>query len=296
MKNLVYLLLLITISAFGQENEFSKDPKKVKFHTEDIDNFWETFDESYPELKAKDFQKNYINKGSLGLKGFLKHRIKNGKNLSKIVRNNLAHYQSIREGSLSIAERKDEFYEAFRKFKTLYPKAMFPDVYFVIGAKNSGGTVFANGIIIGAEMFGKSKGTTSAIDLDYLTKVVTHESVHFQQNYPLDKSLLAQSIKEGSADFVTELISGKQVVNKYGEEHEKELWQEFQQKMNGNNYIDWLYYNKDKSRPNDLGYWIGYKISKAYFDKRDDKKQAIDEILNIQDFKKFLKESGYSGA
>lgn len=43
----------------------------------------------------------------------------------------------------------------------------------------------------------------------------------------------------------------------------------------------------------DLGYWMGYKITEAYFDKAKDKKEAVSEILNITDFSAFLRESGY---
>jgi uncharacterized protein YjaZ len=73
-----------------------------------------------------------------------------------------------------------------------------------------------------------------------------------------------------------------------------ELWREFESKMNSKEYKGWLYGPSVPGRPNDLGYWMGYKIAKAYFDKASDKKQAVKEILNIKDFKQFLKESGYA--
>jgi hypothetical protein len=42
-----------------------------------------------------------------------------------------------------------------------------------------------------------------------------------------------------------------------------------------------------------MGYYIGYVITKAFYDKASDKKKAIQEILNIKDCKDFLKRSGY---
>ncbi len=40
--------------------------------------------------------------------------------------------------------------------------------------------------------------------------------------------------------------------------------------MHGNETQDWLYGTSGKdSRPNDLGYWMGYEIVKASFEKAD---------------------------
>jgi len=47
-------------------------------------------------------------------------------------------------------------------------------------------------------------------------------------------------------------------------------------------------------RPVDLGYWMGYKISEAYFKKASDKKQAVRDMLLIKNCKEFLNASGYA--
>lgn len=104
------------------------------------------FDESYPKLSGKAFQKNYIDKGSLGLQGFLKYRIKNGKNLNKTVRKNLEHYQSIRKSSLSIAKREEKFYEAFRNLEELYPKADGGTMHFRVMPIDGTPSTFADSI------------------------------------------------------------------------------------------------------------------------------------------------------
>ena len=48
-------------------------------------------------------------------------------------------------------------------------------------------------------------------------------------------------------------------------------------------------------RPGDLGYWMGYLIAKAYYERARDKAKAIREILTIRDFDRFLEASGYQG-
>ena len=65
-------------------------------------------------------------------------------------------------------------------------------------------------LIIGAEMFGKANGNFSPrLPLEDMDLTVVHELIHYQQNYIHDQSLLAQSIREGTADFFCELVTGK---------------------------------------------------------------------------------------
>ena len=298
--SMVVFVLATALRATVAQSNFSTNPDSVAFHTEDIPIFWKVFDQTSPKFDAKIFQDEYIDAGSAGVKGFVHMRIESGKNLSKTIKDNLAYYQAIRESTLSIDGEKKTFYSYFHKLKELYPKAEFPDVYFVVGAKNSGGTTFKGGLVIGAEMYGKPTETfTPSIDIQYIDEIVLHESVHFQQKYKASNQLLAQCIKEGAADFVTELVAGSHSnikIHEYGNAHTKELWDQFVKEMNGMNWSNWLYSgSKNKERPKDLGYWMGYKIVQAYYSKMDDKQQAIDDMLNITDYEAFLKKSGYNG-
>lgn len=62
--------------------------------------------------------------------------------------------------------------------------------------------------------------------------------------------------------------------------------------MNEKDFAGWLY-SQSPGRPNDLGYWMGYQVTKAYYDRAADKKQAIADILRIRNAKKFLEDSRY---
>jgi len=280
------------------QSKFPNDPDSAKIHTEDITLFWKVFDATSPEFDGKTFQTDYLDAGSDGLKGFIKMRIESGQNLSKTIKENLAYYNAIRSSSFSISNKIDTLQKHFRIIKSIYPPAVFPDIYFVIGAKNTGGTTFKGGLIIGAEMFGKeTENFKPRLNIDVIDLTVVHEQVHFQQNYVSDNTLLAQSIKEGAADFVCELVTGShpnKSIYEYGDSHEKELWLEFKDKMNSKDWTPWLYYTKVQSRPKDLGYWMGYKIVKSYYDNMEDKGKAIYDILNINNFNDFLQKSGYN--
>ncbi|MEP6622569.1 MAG: DUF2268 domain-containing putative Zn-dependent protease [bacterium] len=192
----------------------------------------------------------------------------------------------------------------YAQFAQLHPMRNNPAVYFVVGNGVSGGTT-TNGshpiILIGAERNKSAAGIPGAI---------AHELTHTQQDYPywgsltggpafLRGSVLRNSIKEGAADLLKEIITGESIRSTYGEAHEQELWTAFQRDANSKDYRLWLYngWNAKElgDRPNDLGYWMGYRISKAYYDHASDKQQAISDILSIRDFPAFLLKSGYAG-
>ena len=297
----LFLLILGSFTAGAQ----NKDPLKTEIVTSDIDNFWQAFDAARPDFNPGPFQKFYIDKGTKGVDGFMKRRIQNAENLARVVKACQKYYGSIRPSLDSIPGMKDRIRQSLVKLKDLYPKAVFPPVYFVIGALSSGGTSTGAGLIIGAEMYGLTSQTptdelntwlkTVIKPVGDVPHIVAHELIHFQQKYD-GGTLLAASIKEGAADFMAELISGKHInthVHAFADPKEKELWLEFRERMLKKDYTGWLY-SSTEGRPNDLGYWMGYKITKSYYDRTPDKRQAVADIMNIRDFEIFLKQSGYA--
>lgn len=291
----------ISLSIHGQ----NKDPYNIQLITTDIDNFWIAYDKSLPDYNPEAFKEYYLKKGTKGLKGFINGRIKNEDNLVYYIKKRPKYYASLREITPKISEQEDQIKSYLAKMQELYPDAVFPNVYFVIGAMNSGGTASKHGLLIGADMYGLtptmpkdelSKWHLSVLkSIDEIPHIVVHELVHFQQKYD-GGSLLKASIKEGSADFIAELASGKHInaqVHEFANPKEEELWTEFKGRMLEKNYDGWLY-SSQKGRPNDLGYWMGYKIVKSYYDNADDKKQAIADIIKIKDFEAFLKKSKYA--
>jgi uncharacterized protein YjaZ len=132
--------------------------------------------------------------------------------------------------------------------------------------------------------------------IEEVPPTVAHELIHFNQKYVI-KTLLDQSIKEGAADFLGEMISGEKMSptrHIYGDAHEAELWREFQTEMNGASFNNWMYNGLTvKDKPTDLGYYMGYKICESYYKNAKNKRQAIRDILEIKDFAAFLGKSRY---
>jgi hypothetical protein len=292
--------LAVASAAFAQ----NRDPLATEIVTEDLDRFWSALERAGAEVNPAVIDELYLKPGTKGVKGFTRGRIKSAEHLASVIRMHARYYSSIQPSLDSIAGMKEEIRQSLVKLKELYPEAVFPTVYFVIGALSSGGTTSNDGLIIGAEMYGRTPDTPTGELNDWLVTVikpvsevphiVAHELIHFQQRYD-GGTLLAACIKEGSADFIAELISGRHInqhVHDFADPMEKELWLEFKERMNGKDYRGWLY-SSVEGRPNDLGYWMGYKITKAYYDQAPDKRAAIREIFHIRDFNDFLYQSGY---
>jgi hypothetical protein len=286
---------------------FSKEPDSAQIVTTDIANFWFAYDR-VADNPAEVFQKYYIDKGTVGLRDFVQLRIESARQLADCVMQHSRYYSSTRESTARISSFTPRIRESFHRLKDLYPDAVFPNVYFVIGRMSSAGTFSDNGLLIGAEMYGRTSdmpvSELSEWDrqvlkpVDDLPGVVAHELIHFEQKERDPQNLLGAAVNEGSADFVGEMISGLNTngpLHKYGHDHERQLWEEFRQDMLGADGSKWMYNgNTVKDRPADLAYYVGYKICQAYYDRSLDKKKAIREIIEVQDYEQFLQKSGYA--
>lgn len=306
----IALILITSVSALAQA-QLNRDPATVKFVTSDIDNFWRAYDLAQRETdKAKRiaiFQTEYLDKGSAGLRDFLRLRIKSAENIVTTIDRLPKFYASIRPATLEVKRMEKRMRGAFKKFKSIYPDAVFPDVYFLIGITSTGGTTGGSGLLIGTELYGRTKSTPNEELPEWLKRVletsdklpgiVAHESCHYNQKLASDRTLLAKAISEGSCDLISELISDQNINDKlkpYGTAHEAELWRDFSAEMDKPDFSKWIYNGaSSQGRPGDLGYFMGYRISTAYYARVKNKKQAVREILNIQNFGEFLKASGY---
>lgn len=291
------------------------NPDDVRLVTSDIGNFWRAYDSSVgktTEEKIEIFETEYLAKGSIGLQDYVESRIESAEELVKAIETMPKYYASIRESSYRVLEMTDRIRSYMHTWKSHYDDAMFPDVYFLIGRMNNGGTTSQNGLLIGTEISCRTdnlpedefplmllKVIRPIEDVPY---IVIHELIHTQQKYNFDgNTLLGHSIMEGAADFLGELVSGMHInliQHEYGRVHEAELWEEFSKAMLQEDRSNWLYnYIENSSgRPPDLGYYMGYRICESYYAKTDDKQQAVRDILAINDGPdalRFLQRSGY---
>ncbi|MEN5308143.1 DUF2268 domain-containing putative Zn-dependent protease [Chryseobacterium cucumeris] len=282
----IFTCLLLASGIAKAQTGFSTDPLNAVFETRDTDRFWKAFDKM--DASKENSFKDYISNGSQGVKGFMEYRIINADSLYTMVKKRKEDYLKSRNVLLGINQKEKKIRAVYSALKYWYPQAKFPPIYFVYGRFNTGGTFSKDGIMIGTE---------TLQNLDGIAGLVSHETIHFQQDIKGTDNLLKNTLSEGSADFISELVSGEtnnSPFYQYGEANSDQLCKEFVTVLKKNDPTDWLYgTSKKDNRPNDLGYWMGYKISEAYFNKQSDKHKAIDDILHIQNPLLFLKESGF---
>jgi len=275
--------------------------------TEDIGRLWEAYDAAAEGANLEEsLQELYLDRGSPGLQDFVELRIESAAQLAATIETMPGYYASIRSATLRVAEMEPEIRDALLALEKLYPEAAFPDVYFVIGRLTSGGTTSSRGLLIGTEMYGLTDDAPmeeldawlrSVLEpIDRVPHIVAHELVHFQQPPLGGETLLESCYREGSADFIAELISGDHInghVHEWALPREAEVWVEFQERMHDEETDGWLYGGQPEGRPPDLGYFIGYRIAQAYYEKSPDKPAAVAEILRATDINAFLAASGY---
>ena len=285
-----------------------EDPERPRFVTEDVERFWAVYDQlSAAADPAALLEQEYLSAGTVGVQDFISDRILSGANLWAAIRTHPRFYASIRPATRRMAEALPAAREALRKFKAIYPEAVFPDLYFVVGALNSGGTASGNGLLFGAELFTAGPGTVTdelspwakgvLNDPSALPGIVAHELVHHQQKVP-SRTVLEKVFKEGSADFLASLVTDRVFnarVYAYGRAHEAALWRQLSAELDGTDASKWLYRASESGdRPADVGYFMGFRIAEAYYAAASDKRAAVREIITAQDVAKLLRESRYA--
>jgi Predicted Zn-dependent protease (DUF2268) len=288
------------------------NPQKAQLVTSDIHNFWKAYDavqqDTARELEL--YQNRYFNKASAGLKDYFQARIYTAEAFVANQKKKRNFYKAIRANTLLVDQFKEPMRESFKKLKELYPQALFPSVYFVIGRWNSAGTVSSNGLLIGTDMLSKSDVVpldelslwerNNYKSIENLPYIVAHELVHYEQGQMgQDTTTLSACIREGMADFIGELIAGKNSnprLHDFAKGKEKMIWAAFEKEIFLNRSYNWIANSGQETpdHPADLGYWTGYQVCKAYYEVINNPQQAIYDMLHIKDYKAFLEKSRYA--
>lgn len=283
---------LVFATAFSQ--------KSTRIFTSDIDNFWVAYDsiQKTNEYSGKlDLIKRlYTDKATKGLKAFMNARDYNDSVYVKVIEKYPKFWNSVRPNTLTIKTKTKELEAGVARLKQLYPELKDAEMYFTIGGLNAGGTVSGNMVLVGAELatgIGSTdvsefkdewlKGMFANQSLDNIVSLNIHEYIHTQQT-GYQNRVLNQAIKEGSCDLIAELVMNESPQRKYisyGIAHEAEIKARFKKEMFTGNLANWFYNGRQKGEGADLGYYVGYVISKMYYRNTKDKKQAIKDIIEL---------------
>ena len=293
-----------------------RDPDTAKLIFDDVPRFWAAYDlaekTDNKDAKAAIFRREYLAPGTNGLIDYHFVKTQSMEKLVDKIEESHGYYEGIRERTLSAAQYEPVIREGLRSIVDLYPEANVPDVTFVIGRLNSGGTAGPTGMLIGLDVWSWAEGipldgipagfqkVVTNLDLDALPFIVVHEHIHTLQQYGGEETLLLGALREGSADFIAGLAMPEQEKPHYyrwGVEREAIIWKRFAGEMDGDNVADWIGNNGSMDEEGwyaDLGYFIGARICEDYYAQAEDKQQAIRDLLFVTDAKAILEASGYA--
>jgi hypothetical protein len=282
-------------------------PKGPEILTGDVTRFYEVYEAAGGHPTAEQLDRDYLAPGTVGLHEFARLRKVTG---ARIAANIAAHpevYTGARRCLAVLPGVKRRLTASFGRLAALYPEAKFPPVTIVVGRGRPVGITDSTAVTIGLEALCAVDFWDPNVETRFV-RTVAHEYGHIQQPTALQllepgdpgATVLTMSLMEGTGEFAAELIAGG--VGQY--QHaawtkgkEAQIEAAFVRDQDKTDLSAWLYNGPgDAAHPGDLGYWVGYRIVKAYYANARDKRAALKEIFEMRDPKGFLAKSGWSPA
>lgn len=265
---------------------------------EDVERFYRIYDAAGGKPTADQLQHDYLDPGSDGLHHFAKVRNVTGARIAAALAKQPEIYSKAKRCLAVLPRVRQRLEVALRKLGELYPQARFPAVTIAVGrGKPVGIGSPATGVQIGLEALCATDWMNPDVE-DRFVYVIAHEFAHVQQAPALvdgeHLTVLEGSLMEGAADFAGELIAGKPAYShaEATRGREKEIETAFVADQDKTDVSAWLY-NGTAQKQGDLGYWVGYRITRTYYQRAADKRGALREILEMTDPKAFLARSGW---
>jgi hypothetical protein len=310
MKAYIALLALVMLmpakQGFAQQNPLvTNDPAQAHLIYSDLENFSNFLQrlEKGDAIEAA-LQEEYLDKASPGLLEHIKEQEFTAEDIISAVNERFDDYKKLENLAVSLKTVEPELRQAYGRMSEILPGSVFMPVYFFVGVHPG---LFAEPSEVGISVSITSESTA----LKYMTELVVHESAHVQQVmavgleeyllvYGPKKSLLSLSIREGTAEFFTMLVTGKitqQDALDYLLENEERLWPQFAGNMNEESPGDWMWQKpSNEDWPYHMGYAMGYRIVDHYYQSAEDKTHAMKAILASTNAKQFLEASGYGAS
>jgi len=274
----------------------------VVIRTDDVDRFYRVYDEAHGQPTAEALQAGYLDPGSVGLQQYLVARIKSADKLQRAIAARPSDYAAARACIAPLADTKARLPAVFARFVEVYPAARIAPVTLLIGRDDTGGNTTPDGVIIGVEKTCGARWMGDDVGARF-AHIIAHEMAHVQQ--PASQvetpgaTLLFQALLEGGADFMAELTSGDTInpqLRQWTRGHECAVEQAFEKDAPGTDLSRWMYNGVGTpDNPGDLGYWVGYRIVRTYYEHATDKQAAIATLLHVDNASapQFLKDSGW---
>lgn len=277
----------------------AQDVTTPDIHIEDVSRFFAVYDAAGGHPSAEQLQRDYIDAGSDGLHQFARIRNITGVRIADTLAKDPQIYVNARRCMEVLPRVRERVTAALRTLVQLYPQARLPPITIAVSrGKPMGVGSPVTGIQIGLEALCATNYMHANVE-DRFVYVIAHEYAHVQQYQPLvDKehpTVLEGSMMEGAAELTAEIIAGSvsnPAQSEMAKGREREIETAFLADVDKTDVSAWLY-NGSREKSGDLGYWVGYRIVKSYYQRAKDKRQALREILDMKDPKALLEKSGW---
>lgn len=296
----IVLQYLIVLFFIGCQNS----PSKVTVLTEDLDRFWRAYDliqeAELTEEKLAILHKHFIDSASPGQQQLFVARSYTPEEYVENISKYPKFYTSLRKQLKELPSIKAGILQGLQEFEKVYPKVSSSAVVFGMGNFRTNSTTLDSMVLIGTEMlctnnnidvseFGNDmQFVKNYIDSEPMRNALflgIHEFVHTQQIEAYENNLLAIALREGTAEYVATLASGlesNEPCMEYGAMNRDKVMQQFTKEMFNQSPSYWVW----SSAPNqfgvrDLGYFVGYEISKYHIEQSVDKNAAIAQLIEL---------------
>jgi hypothetical protein len=300
MKTITFLALALLLAA-------APALAAPRIITQDVTRFYKVYDAAGGHPSVEQLDRDYLARGSDGLHQFAKARNVTAQRIADNIEKNPQTYVDARACMAALPGVKRRLAASFDKLARIYPEAKFPPVTLVVGRGRPVGLTDASGVLIGLEAMCSATFMNPSLE-DRFVHNIAHEYGHIQQSAAMQAlnpgdpgaTVLMVALIEGGGEFTAELISGGVGNNQHKawtKGHEGQIERAFVGDEDKTDLSKWFYNGPgDAAHPGDLGYWVGYRIVKAYYRRAADKHRALREIFDITDPKAFLARSGWTPA
>ncbi|WP_046659583.1 DUF2268 domain-containing putative Zn-dependent protease [Lysobacter capsici] len=271
---------------------------------DDVTRFYALYDATGGKPSVAQIEQDYLAGGTQSLHEFAKLRRVTAQSIADRLASDPAIYANAKDCLAALPAVKKRLIVSFDRLAALYPQARFPRVAIVVGRGRPVGITNPAGVTIGLEALCAADIMNPDVE-DRFVHVIAHEYAHIQQTMDTEfekgdpnATVLRLALAEGAAEFIGELISGNVGNARHAawtRGKELEIESAFVRDMDGTDLTAWFYDRRIGSdKPYDMGYWVGYRIVKAYYLQAKDRKAALKEIIEIDDPKAFLAKSGWT--
>jgi hypothetical protein len=305
MNRIIGILIGVVMAA---SPAFAQTSAPKLIDTDDVYLFYKIYDAADGHPTADQLQHDYIDKGSDALRELQKERHTTGARIADAIAKDPDVYTNARRCMAVLPNVRKRYLAALDKFRALYPEMKDRPASIVVGRERPiGFTSTTDGfVIIGLEALCEAD-TMDPDPENRFVHTLVHEYAHLQQpaatNDDPHPTVLEAAIMEGDAEFTSELLTGVRSDIRYQawtKGREKEIEEQFVPDEDSKDLSKWFYnatdVKKGMAKPDwmgDLGYWIGYRVCKSYYEHAADKRAAFRDLLEATDPHAILAKSGW---